>query len=95
MASGLSLKVVESCSKVGSSRSICPSSLEVRSEEGEEAWLLVDVFIVIVIEECSTVQLEEDRRLEKLAILKNRRARVSALYLPNFLYSTNTGQKDR
>ena len=85
MASGSSLKVVESCSKVGSSRSIRLSSSEVRSEEGEEVWLSVNVFIVIVIEECTTAQFEEDQRLGKLVVLKNRRARVSALYLPSFL----------
>ena len=54
MVSGLSLKVVESCSMVGSSRSIHPSSSGVRREGGKEVQLSVSEFIVIVTEQCTT-----------------------------------------
>ena len=85
MVSGSSLKVVGSCSTVGSSRSIRPSSSGVRREGGEEVRLSVSEFIVIVTEQCTTAQFEKDRRLGKWMVLKNHRVRASALYLPSFL----------
>ena len=47
-------------STVGSSKSICPSSLGVRREGGEGVRLLDDELIVVATEQCITAQFERD-----------------------------------